>query len=179
MKDTLVQNQVPLPETQTITGLLSVTSTGTAWSVPAAQFGVQSSSFSVPEPIATLEFQVVQVMSHSHVVLSPDRAQPASQAGACTTVPPTDPPSARYTTCPAGAPGPRLEAEMGVAVMNCEGETLAGEADTDTDGADDGAAPGAAELPLPHPATSQVTAAAGSTALQRERVSGVKGGTSL
>jgi hypothetical protein len=60
--------------------------------------------------------------------------------------------------------------------MNCEGETLAGEADTD--GADDEAAPGAAELPLPHPATSQVTAAAGRTALRRERVSGVKG-TSL
>ena len=46
-------------------------------------------------PTAIVAFQVAQVMFHSDVVLSPDRAQPALQDGACTTVPPTDPPSAR------------------------------------------------------------------------------------
>lgn len=95
MKDTRVQNHRPVPETHTITGLLSVTRTGTACKVPAAQFGVQSSSFSVPVPAATVEFHVRQVMSHRDIVLSPDSWQPALQAGARTTVPPTDPPSAR------------------------------------------------------------------------------------
>ena len=95
MNDTRVQNHLPVPATQTMTGLLSVTATRTASSVPAAQFGVQSSSFSVPVPAATAELHVGQVMSHSDVVPSPDSAHPASQAGARTIVPPTDPPCAR------------------------------------------------------------------------------------
>ena len=78
-----------------MTGLLRVTATRTACSVPAAQFGVQSSSFSVPWPTATAEFHVGQVMSHSDVVPSPDSGHPVPQAGACTLVPPTEPPSAR------------------------------------------------------------------------------------
>src|ERR1700743_1017907 len=94
-KDTRVQNHLPVPDTQTMTGLLSVTLTGTGCSVPAAQSGVQSSSFSVPVPTAAVEFHVAQVMSHSDVVPSPDNWHPAWQAGACTAVPPTDPPSPR------------------------------------------------------------------------------------
>lgn len=95
--DVRVQNQVPwpLPATQTRTGLLSVTVTGTGCSVPCAQLGVQSSSFSVPVPTAAVELQVDHVMCHSETVESPDSTQPDPQAGACSHVPVTDPPSAR------------------------------------------------------------------------------------
>src|ERR1700749_4669005 len=92
VKDTRLQNHLPVPATQTMTGLLSVTATRTACSVPAAQFGVQSSSFSVPVPDATAESPVGQLMSHSDVVPSPDSGPPAAQAGAWKAVPPTDPP---------------------------------------------------------------------------------------
>ena len=96
MKDTRVQNHLPVPETQTMTGLLSVTVTGT---------GVQRAGRAVRRAVVQLlrsrarprpwQFHVDQVMSHSDVVPSPDSWQPAAQAGACTIVPPTDPPSAR------------------------------------------------------------------------------------
>jgi hypothetical protein len=50
------------PPTQTCTGLLNVTATATECRVPAAQFGAQSSIFSVPVPVACMPFQADQVM---------------------------------------------------------------------------------------------------------------------
>jgi len=81
VKITRVQYQVPLPDAQTITGLLSATRTATECSVPAAQLGLQSSIFSVPVPSAWPESHAVQVMFHSAVVPSPDSPQPVPQAG--------------------------------------------------------------------------------------------------
>lgn len=135
-KDARVQySRVLLAVQPALTGLVKVTVTRSACSVPAAQLGVQSSIFSVPVPTAWVAVHVGQVMSHKNAVLSPDSAQPDLQAGLYATVPFTSPLSAKYTFAPDwDAPEPEA---AGVADGGAA-ETETGPMDTETNRDGDG-----------------------------------------
>jgi hypothetical protein len=118
-----------------LTGLVNVTVTRTGCRVPAAQFGWQSSTFSVPLPTASVAVHVCQVMSRSRAVLSPDSTQSAAQDGRYSAVPATSPLSAKYTFAPDGdAPAP---VATGVADAGLAGTEALTDAEAAADGADE------------------------------------------
>ncbi len=184
LKATRVQNHRPVPPTQTMTGWLSVTATGTAYDLPLAQSGVQSTIRSVPVPVAWTEFHACQVMPDSAVVLSPDSTQSGRQPGSCSAVPVTNPLSARYTSRAAPVAGAALvgaaRAELGAAtdcdpaaeaVADGDGD-ITGGGDAEEDG--DAAPPGPPAAP-PQPAASATRATATTGTDKSRRVNTVMG----
>jgi len=93
---------VPDGALQSLTGLLSVTTTGTGCWLPVAQFGMQSLSPSVPDPTASVPVHVLQLMLLRETVESPDREQPEGHAGLCRGVPLMSEPWAMKVSAPAG-----------------------------------------------------------------------------
>lgn len=97
MKDARDQNQRVPDEEQTFTGWLSVITVATGYTVPPAQFGLQSSSLIVPVPTASVTDHTLHVILSRNAVESPESWQPKLelQAGRYSAVPLTSWPVAR------------------------------------------------------------------------------------
>jgi hypothetical protein len=72
LKEARVHTQLTLPPVQALTGWLNVTTVGTGYTLPVAQFGVQLLSLAVPVPTAVLVVHEDQVMPDRYTVESPD-----------------------------------------------------------------------------------------------------------